>query len=46
MDRHEHVGYDAAMHPQPAETQTSPLYGIPALVAAYLAFLRRDVAGG
>jgi len=30
MDRHEYVGYDAAMHPQPAETQTPPLYGIPA----------------
>jgi hypothetical protein len=30
MDRHDHVNYDAAMHPQPAETQTPPLYGISA----------------
>jgi hypothetical protein len=29
MDGHEHVGYDAFMHPQPAKVQTSLLYGPP-----------------
>jgi hypothetical protein len=37
MDGHEHVSYNAAMHPQPAEAQTSMLYdtlplGVPAAV--------------
>jgi hypothetical protein len=29
MDRHERVGYDAAMRPQQIEAQTSPSYGTP-----------------
>lgn len=31
MDGHEHVSYDAAMHPQPTEAQTSMPYGAPPL---------------
>lgn len=31
MDGHEHVSYDAVMHPQPTEAQTSLLYDTPPL---------------